>query len=232
MVIIANNDLSLLDIENQGQTFLRQDAASDLLDGNPLTGGQAPLLPALEGGPAAAGVAPIGTEALQAGDLDAAILDQAPAAQLVLVVVESIFDGRDVVGVWNRGGESALGVTLIVGALPGELGASDVPAGGILMTTTPAETLLDPSVELTITRGGDLRVVTLDLVDAILPLAVSLDPPCAPDIDGDGELTLFDFLAFQNLFDAGDPAADFDGDGRLTLFDFLAFQNAFDAGCG
>ncbi|MEQ8317846.1 MAG: FG-GAP-like repeat-containing protein [Phycisphaerales bacterium] len=26
--------------------------------------------------------------------------------------------------------------------------------------------------------------------------------------------------------------ADFDGDGSLTLFDFLAFQNAFDAGCG
>jgi hypothetical protein len=55
--------------------------------------------------------------------------------------------------------------------------------------------------------------------------------PCRADIDGDGALTLFDFLAFQNLFDAGDLAADFDGDGSLTLFDFLAFQNAFDAGC-
>ena len=54
---------------------------------------------------------------------------------------------------------------------------------------------------------------------------------CAADIDCDGELTLFDFLAFQNLFDAGDPQADFDGDGSLTLFDFLAFQNAFDGGC-
>ncbi len=54
---------------------------------------------------------------------------------------------------------------------------------------------------------------------------------CVADIDGDGDLTLFDFLAFQNLFDAGDLAADFDGDGDLTLFDFLAFQNAFDAGC-
>ncbi|NRA56500.1 MAG: VCBS repeat-containing protein [Phycisphaerales bacterium] len=55
--------------------------------------------------------------------------------------------------------------------------------------------------------------------------------PCAADLDGDGRLTLFDFLAFQNIFDAGDPRADFDGDGRLTLFDFLAFQNAFDSGC-
>jgi hypothetical protein len=56
-------------------------------------------------------------------------------------------------------------------------------------------------------------------------------PPCPADLDGDGVLTLFDFLTFQNLFDAGDPAADFDGDGALTIFDFLAFQNAFDAGC-
>ena len=54
---------------------------------------------------------------------------------------------------------------------------------------------------------------------------------CLADLDGDGVLTLFDFLTFQNLFDGGDLAADFDGDGELTLFDFLAFQNAFDAGC-
>ncbi len=55
---------------------------------------------------------------------------------------------------------------------------------------------------------------------------------CRADIDGDGDLTIFDFLGFQNLFDAGDLAADFDGDGSLTIFDFLAFQNEFDAGCG
>jgi len=55
---------------------------------------------------------------------------------------------------------------------------------------------------------------------------------CRPDLDGDGELTIFDFLEFQNLFDAMDPAADFDDDGEFTLFDFLAFQNAFDVGCG
>ena len=54
---------------------------------------------------------------------------------------------------------------------------------------------------------------------------------CRVDIDGDMALTIFDFLAFQNLFDAGDLAADFDGDGSLTIFDFLTFQNEFDAGC-
>ncbi|MEQ8315975.1 MAG: GC-type dockerin domain-anchored protein [Phycisphaerales bacterium] len=54
---------------------------------------------------------------------------------------------------------------------------------------------------------------------------------CRADLDGDGVLTIFDFLAFQNLFQDGDLAADFDGDGSLTIFDFLAFQNAFAAGC-
>ena len=54
---------------------------------------------------------------------------------------------------------------------------------------------------------------------------------CRADCDGDGALSLFDFLCFQNLFDAGDRRADFDGDGSLTLFDFLAFQNEFDTGC-
>ncbi|MFI4915768.1 MAG: GC-type dockerin domain-anchored protein [Phycisphaerales bacterium JB060] len=55
--------------------------------------------------------------------------------------------------------------------------------------------------------------------------------PCPADIDGDGSLTIFDFLAFQTAFDAMDPIADFDGDGDFTIFDFLAFQSAFDAGC-
>jgi hypothetical protein len=54
---------------------------------------------------------------------------------------------------------------------------------------------------------------------------------CDADFDGDGALTVFDFLAFQNAFDLGLRSADFDGDGQINLFDFLAFQNAFDRGC-
>lgn len=57
------------------------------------------------------------------------------------------------------------------------------------------------------------------------------EPPCAADLDADGSLTIFDFLAFQNRFDAGSLETDFDGDGALTIFDFLGFQNAFDLGC-
>ncbi|MFG0284467.1 MAG: GC-type dockerin domain-anchored protein [Phycisphaerales bacterium JB039] len=56
-------------------------------------------------------------------------------------------------------------------------------------------------------------------------------PPCPADCDGDGELTFFDFLCFQNQFAFGDMRADCDGDGSLTFFDFLCFQNQFSAGC-
>lgn len=56
-------------------------------------------------------------------------------------------------------------------------------------------------------------------------------PPCRVDLDGDGVPTIFDFLAFQTLFDAGDLRADFDGDGLLTIFDFLRYFDAFDIGC-
>ncbi len=67
--------------------------------------------------------------------------------------------------------------------------------------------------------------------EQVVGIAFVWDAACRADLDGDGELTIFDFLTFQNLFDSGDPRADFDGDGSLTIFDFLAFQNAFDAGC-
>ena len=73
---------------------------------------------------------------------------------------------------------------------------------------------------------GDGRVGSADLRALVDVLGL-----CFADLDGDGELTLFDFLAFQNGFAAGDLRADFDGDGSLTIFDFLAFQNEFAAGC-
>ncbi len=59
------------------------------------------------------------------------------------------------------------------------------------------------------------------------------DPPdpCRADLDGDGLLTVFDFLEFQNLFNAGDLRADFDGDLLLTFFDFLVYQSEFTSGC-
>jgi subtilisin family serine protease len=54
---------------------------------------------------------------------------------------------------------------------------------------------------------------------------------CAADLEADGTLDLFDFLAFVNLFNAQDDAADWDGNGTFDLFDFLGYVNSFNAGC-
>jgi outer membrane protein assembly factor BamB len=78
------------------------------------------------------------------------------------------------------------------------------------------------------TRGADTGQTTMT---AWKMAAIGGQATCRADLDADGSLTIFDFLAFQNAFDAGDPIADFDADGSLTIFDFLAFQNEFDAGC-
>lgn len=55
---------------------------------------------------------------------------------------------------------------------------------------------------------------------------------CRADLDGDGSLTVFDFLAYQNLFASGDFQADFQADCTLDIFDYLAFLNSFSGGCG
>ncbi|MFI4882358.1 MAG: GC-type dockerin domain-anchored protein, partial [Phycisphaerales bacterium JB064] len=39
--------------------------------------------------------------------------------------------------------------------------------------------------------------------------------PCRADLTGDGTLTIADYLAFLNAFDAGEALADFDFDGEL-----------------
>ena len=56
--------------------------------------------------------------------------------------------------------------------------------------------------------------------------------PCACDWDPDPVCDIFDFLAFQNGFVAGDPCAcDYDPDPACNIFDFLAFQSEFVMGC-
>lgn len=54
---------------------------------------------------------------------------------------------------------------------------------------------------------------------------------CPADINGDGAVDTQDFLAFLNLWAAGDSGADWDGNGTVNTVDFLAYLNAWAAGC-
>jgi hypothetical protein len=54
---------------------------------------------------------------------------------------------------------------------------------------------------------------------------------CYGDFNGDTELNVLDFVAFQNAWTAHDQAADCDDDAAWTILDFICFQNAFQSGC-
>jgi len=100
-------------------------------------------------------------------------------------------------------------------------------------TSGPTATIV-ANGDRTLVNAFEYDTLTADEVIDLLAAQIAFvagGDDCPADLDGDGELTLFDFLEFQNLFDAMDPRADFDGDGFFTLFDFLEFQNEFDAGC-
>jgi hypothetical protein len=102
-------------------------------------------------------------------------------------------------------------------------------------TLTPPVGGFQVSVLVFEAPAGDARIGQLLRIRLSGPTQANFDnvrmTTCRADLDGDGALTIFDFLAFQNAFDTGDYRADFDSDGAFTIFDFLAFQNAFDGGC-
>jgi predicted outer membrane repeat protein len=128
-----------------------------------------------------------------------------------------------------------------------ELGADGQPGTGDEdFTPGPGSPAIDSGdnsaipQEVTTDVAGNPRLVddpsTTDTGKGQAPIvdrgALEYSPaPCKPDLDGDGVLTIFDFLEFQNLFVAHDPRADFDGNGSFDLFDFLAYVNSFVAGC-
>ena len=54
---------------------------------------------------------------------------------------------------------------------------------------------------------------------------------CEADLDNSGDLNVFDFLSFFNLFSADDPLSDCDRNMHHDLFDLLCYQNRFASGC-
>jgi hypothetical protein len=80
-------------------------------------------------------------------------------------------------------------------------------------------------------RDGDDYLPTAWGYESTPDTPIVIPGACYPDLDGNGTLDLFDFLAFVNLFNTADPAADCTPDGQLDLFDFLCFTNTFNEGC-
>ncbi len=107
----------------------------------------------------------------------------------------------------------------------------NLPRGGWTRADSPLDGLPSGPVFMAGRGRTNYDPATMADINILPPDGDPGQPDCRADLDLDGRLSIFDFLAFQNLFDRGSTWADFDHDGALTIFDFLAFQNAFDAGC-
>ncbi len=74
-------------------------------------------------------------------------------------------------------------------------------------------------------------IVGYGVHDNQLGRAFVMIPICRADFNGDGVLSILDFVALQVAFNAGDESADVNGDGVLNVLDFVAFQELFLGGC-
>ncbi|MFM9995101.1 MAG: GC-type dockerin domain-anchored protein [Phycisphaerales bacterium] len=77
--------------------------------------------------------------------------------------------------------------------------------------------------------GPNFHLLDADGDGFIRSLDVSL--LCPADFNGDGQLSVADFGAFQTAYQFGDMRSDFNHDGQLTIADFSAFQTTYVLGC-
>lgn len=56
-------------------------------------------------------------------------------------------------------------------------------------------------------------------------------PVCAADFNADGFVDIYDFSAYVEAFELGNPAADVNGDAFVDIYDFGDFVSAFESGC-
>jgi hypothetical protein len=110
-------------------------------------------------------------------------------------------------------------------------------AGGKLIHLLSTGDLLDGELVTDIALGRDsyendklsIGVEFESGLEAIY--LVTIPSTCPADFNADGNLDILDFVAFQSLFLAQDPAADCNADGALNILDFVCFQQLFQAGC-
>lgn len=78
---------------------------------------------------------------------------------------------------------------------------------------------------------GQTAIVGAELADSQDGKGYVFSAGCPGDFNGDGDLNVLDFVAFQIAWVAEDPSANCDLDGEFTIEDFICFQNAFANGC-
>jgi len=133
------------------------------------------------------------------------------------------------------------GRVFIVGGNGEEVSFDPVPAG--IISTAWTTYTADLSAEKFGVTQEEFDAVLADVTeirirleayddDDVMGFDTVLLERCKADVNEDKELNIFDFVAFQVGFNAGDTDTDINSDGQLNVFDFVAFQAAFIEGCG
>ncbi len=104
------------------------------------------------------------------------------------------------------------------------------PKQGIENVPFDIPTILPPGETAHLLLSADFGETDLEVSQSLI-IAADGEELCRADYDRNGELDIFDFLAFNNDFAAMNAKADFDGNGRFEIFDFLMFSNAYAVGC-
>jgi hypothetical protein len=96
-----------------------------------------------------------------------------------------------------------------------------------------AEFDLDPlvfeySVNLAASASATFGATNTAFVEVAV---IDSEPPCLPDVNGDGIVSPTDFSAWVGAFNSGAPGCDQNSDGQCTPTDFSAWISNFNAGC-
>lgn len=90
---------------------------------------------------------------------------------------------------------------------------------------------LDNMPALYVWIGEDKKTAESMIVAATEAAIAITVTGCDADINADGALDILDFIAFQLLWQDGDPAADCDGNGAFDVVDVVCFRQLFQKGC-
>jgi hypothetical protein len=107
---------------------------------------------------------------------------------------------------------------------------------GLMVTGAPGtsvDLMLDGQGSSAAFRDGQFLEQTQFVFGQILGVVQSLGIAggCPVDLNGDGQVSVADYLRFLQLYSAGDARADVNGDGLINVQDYLFFLSLYSRGC-